>query len=94
MLEKLHKQHTTNDNYIKPKSSLDHAFGIVHFAGVVYYNAEGFLEKNRDTFSNDLFDLLATTKSQFLAELFRGERAMVHDLLCFASEISKFSVLI
>lgn len=77
MLEKLHRQHTPNENYVKPKSSQVRAFGIVHFAGVVYYSASAFLEKNRDTFSNDLFDLLATTKSPFLRELFKNERAMV-----------------
>ena len=77
MLEKLHKQHSGNTNYIKPKSSQVRSFGIAHFAGIVYYDAEGFLEKNRDTFSNDLFDLLSTTKSPFLKELFKNERAMV-----------------
>ena len=80
MLEKLHRQHTTNANYVKPKSSQVRAFGIVHFAGVVYYSASGFLEKNRDTFSNDLFDLLATTKSTFLRDLFKNERAMVSQI--------------
>ena len=81
MLDKLHRQHTSNNNYIKPKSSQTQAFGVVHFAGVVYYSAEGFLEKNRDTFSNDLFDLLATTKSPYLKELFKNERAMVSQLV-------------
>lgn len=77
MLDKLHRQHTTNVNYVKPKSSQVRAFGIVHFAGVVYYSAHAFLDKNRDTFSNDLFDLLATTSSPFLKGLFKNERAMV-----------------
>jgi myosin-7 len=77
MLDKLHKQHTTNSNYVKPKSNQVRAFGIVHFAGVVNYSADGFLEKNRDTFSNDLFDLLATSKATFITQLFKNERAMV-----------------
>ena len=77
MLEKLHKQHTANDNYIKPKSSQMKAFGIIHFAGTVFYSAEGFLEKNRDTFSNDLFDLLGTTRNEYLKSLFKGVKAMV-----------------
>ena len=81
MLDKLHKQHTSNRHYIKPKSSQVHAFGLVHFAGVVYYTADGFLEKNRDTFSNDLFDLLSTTTSPFLSGLFKGEKAMVGSVL-------------
>ena len=78
MLEKLHKEHSKNSHYIKPKSRATKAFGISHFAGVVYYNAEEFLEKNRDTFSADLFDLLHSSKSRFLTGLFSGERAMVY----------------
>ncbi len=77
MLEKLHKQHTSNPHYIKPKSHAMKAFGIIHFAGTVFYHAENFLEKNRDTFSADLFDLLHDTKSGFLTKLFEGEKAMV-----------------
>lgn len=86
MLDKLHKQHSTHSHYMKPKSQARKAFGIVHFAGIVYYDAKEFLEKNRDTFSADLFDLLHRSKSKFLIQLFTGERAMVmysntHNLL-------------
>ena len=77
MLKKLHNQHQHNKHYLKPRSDEVHAFGIAHFAGDVYYRAEGVLEKNRDTFSNDLFDLLHQSKSKHLLELFAGERAMV-----------------
>lgn len=77
MLDKLNKQHAKHAHYIKPKSQAAQEFGIVHFAGDVYYAADGFLEKNRDTFSADLFDLLHLSKSKFLLELFTGERAMV-----------------
>ena len=77
MLKKLHNQHQHNEHYLKPRSDEVHAFGIAHFAGDVYYQAEGVLEKNRDTFSNDLFDLLHQSKSKHLLELFAGERAMV-----------------
>ena len=77
MLEKLHRQHTANEHYLKPKSSLTKAFGINHFAGLVWYSADGVLDKNRDTFSSDLFDLLHTTKNAHLSSLFAGEKAMV-----------------
>ena len=95
MLQKLHKQHASNCNplYIKPQSAIDKTFGIHHFAGDVYYDSDGFLEKNRDTFSADLIDLLHNTKSPFLTEIFSGVKAMVSTLnqllnsLYFASYI-------
>ena len=79
MLDKLYKQHSAHPHFLKPKSQALKAFGIIHFAGTVFYHAEEFLEKNRDTFSADLFDLLHSTKSEFLELLFKGERAMVCD---------------
>lgn len=39
--------------------------------------SEGFLEKNRDTFSADLVNLVAKSKSSFLLEIFAKERSMV-----------------
>lgn len=69
-LEKLHKFHSNHKNYLKPKSSAIHAFGLVHFAGNVEYNINYFLEKNRDTFSSDLMQLVHTSQNKFLAGLF------------------------
>ncbi|XP_019863708.1 PREDICTED: unconventional myosin-VIIa-like [Amphimedon queenslandica] len=79
MLDKLHKQHSKHPHYIKPKSQARRAFGIQHFAGAVFYDADEFLEKNRDTFSADLFDLLQSSKSKFLGGLFSGEKAMTSE---------------
>ena len=41
MLAKLHKQHGTNRNYLKPKSDMNSSFGLNHFAGVVFYDTRG-----------------------------------------------------
>lgn len=41
MLLKLHKQQGWNKQYLKPKSDLNHSFGINHFAGVVFYDTRG-----------------------------------------------------
>uniref|UniRef100_A0A915BGX9 Myosin-VIIa n=1 Tax=Parascaris univalens TaxID=6257 RepID=A0A915BGX9_PARUN len=74
MLNKLHATHGHNDKlYLKPKSDLNKSFGINHFAGVVFYNYKGFLEKNRDTFSSDLQTLIESSKMNFLVDLFGGE---------------------
>ena len=58
MLNKLHQRHSKNQNYLKPKSDTNKSFGLNHFAGVVFYDTRGFLEKNRDTFSGDLLQMI------------------------------------
>ena len=35
MLNKLHRGHSNNRNYLKPKSDMMSVFGLNHFAGVV-----------------------------------------------------------
>ena len=42
------------------------AFGVGHFAGAVKYNAEGFLEKNKDTIYSDIVDVILNSKDKFL----------------------------
>ena len=66
MLFKLHREHSANRNYLKPKSDINTSFGLNHFAGVVFYDTRGFLEKNRDTFSADLLQLVHVSKNRFL----------------------------
>jgi myosin heavy subunit len=43
-------------------------FGVVHFAGEVTYNSEGFLEKNKDTLSPTLLAELEAGTLDFLKE--------------------------
>ena len=74
LLNKLHKTHGTNQNYLQPKSTVNCSFGINHFAGVVFYDTRGFLEKNRDTFSADLIQLIQVSKNKYLQSLF------IHDI--------------
>ncbi|KAK2172331.1 hypothetical protein NP493_972g00051 [Ridgeia piscesae] len=76
MLSKLHQQHGRNKNYLKPKSEMNLVFGLNHFAGVVFYNAKGFLEKNRDTFSTDLLQLIQSSKGHFVTSLFEKDLSM------------------
>lgn len=60
-LEKCHYNHALNDLYFRPRmSSME--FGIKHYAGQVWYNADGFLEKNRDTLRPDVVDLLISSR--------------------------------
>ncbi|MGH0133886.1 UNVERIFIED_CONTAM: hypothetical protein FKN15_043857 [Acipenser sinensis] len=45
-------------------------FGIQHYAGKVLYNADGFLEKNRDTLPADIMVVLKTSENKLLQQLF------------------------
>jgi myosin-7 len=71
---KLHTNHgKAKTIYIQPKSSHVAKFGIKHFAGDVYYDLDGFLDKNRDTFSNDLLNAMADTTNDYLMSLFKEQ---------------------
>ncbi|XP_055836486.1 unconventional myosin-VIIa-like isoform X1 [Episyrphus balteatus] len=73
LLEKLHSTHGSRSIYIKPKSSQTPLFGIVHYAGVVMYNPSGFLEKNRDSFSMDIREMVAKSTNKYLLKIFSSE---------------------
>uniref|UniRef100_A0A6I8QPF6 Myosin 10 n=1 Tax=Xenopus tropicalis TaxID=8364 RepID=A0A6I8QPF6_XENTR len=69
LLEKLHKQHANNHFYVKPRVAV-HNFGVKHYAGEVLYDVRGTLEKNRDTFRDDLLNLLRESSLDFIYDLF------------------------
>ncbi|XP_019876972.2 myosin-VIIa-like isoform X2 [Aethina tumida] len=73
LLSKLHGQHSKNPNYLKPKSDVTPAFGIKHFAGPVFYDIPGFLEKNRDSFSQDLKTIISTSSNVMLKQIFESD---------------------
>uniref|UniRef100_A0A1I8ID91 Myosin VIIa n=1 Tax=Macrostomum lignano TaxID=282301 RepID=A0A1I8ID91_9PLAT len=76
MLHKLHQNHSSNSLYLQPRAAVTKAFGLRHFAGDVYYSAQGFLDKNRDTFSADLVKLIQESSNKFLKSLFARDFAM------------------
>uniref|UniRef100_A0A8C4VI35 Myosin VIIA n=1 Tax=Gopherus evgoodei TaxID=1825980 RepID=A0A8C4VI35_9SAUR len=76
MLHKLNSQHKLNTNYIPPKNNHETQFGINHFAGVVYYETKGFLEKNRDTLHGDIIQLVHSSKNKFIKQIFQADVAM------------------
>ncbi|CAB1348885.1 unnamed protein product [Coregonus sp. 'balchen'] len=77
MLNKLNSQHKLNTNYIPPKHTYETQFGIQHFAGVVYYETRGFLEKNRDTLHGDIIQLVHSSRNKFIKQIFQADVAMV-----------------
>nr|XP_056710127.1 unconventional myosin-X [Euleptes europaea] len=69
LLTKLHTQHGSNPFYVKPRVAV-HNFGVKHYAGEVQYDVRGILEKNRDTFRDDLLNLLQESSLDFIYDLF------------------------
>ncbi|XP_025935824.1 unconventional myosin-VIIb [Apteryx rowi] len=73
MLVKINSLHGKSNVYIPPKSVHDTKFGINHFAGVVFYQSKDFLEKNRDTLSANVMQVVHSSKNQFLRQIFQVE---------------------
>ncbi|KAM7442344.1 Unconventional myosin-X [Porites harrisoni] len=68
MLSKLHSSHEGNTFYIKPRVA-NTKFGIKHYAGEVFYSTKGFLEKNRDSFRDEILNVLMESKSDFIYDI-------------------------
>ncbi|ORX90250.1 hypothetical protein K493DRAFT_325932 [Basidiobolus meristosporus CBS 931.73] len=71
LVSKLYKQLDVpekNAFFKKPKFS-NEAFTICHYAHDVTYEVNGFLEKNKDTISDELIQVLMATKFGFLKEI-------------------------
>ncbi|RVE61473.1 hypothetical protein OJAV_G00171010 [Oryzias javanicus] len=75
LLTKLNQHHNEEKTYITSRSEYDTNFGVNHFAGVVYYDTSGFLEKNRDAISYDIKQMIETSTNKSLRQLFQAELA-------------------
>ncbi|XP_060754217.1 unconventional myosin-VIIa [Neoarius graeffei] len=73
MLDKMNNKHRRNKMYIPPKANHILQFGVRHFAGVVFYDCKGFLEKNRDMLNLDIIMLFQKSSSKLLRQIFETE---------------------
>ncbi|XP_051985329.1 unconventional myosin-VIIb-like [Xyrauchen texanus] len=74
MLNKMNQEHNGNTLYIPSKNNHSMNFGVQHFAGEVYYDCKGFLEKNRDALSMDIMDLIRKSSNKLLRQIFETEQ--------------------
>ncbi|TSK53659.1 Unconventional myosin-Va [Bagarius yarrelli] len=71
--QKLYEQHLNRSpNFHKPRMS-NAAFIVLHFADMVQYECEGFLDKNRDTVFEEPINIMRASQSELVAELFQQE---------------------
>ncbi|KAF6720455.1 Unconventional myosin-VIIa [Oryzias melastigma] len=82
LLTKLNQHHSEEKGYVTSKSEYDTNFGVNHFAGVVYYDTNGFLEKNRDAISYDIKQMIDTSTNKLLRQLFQAELSKQIPTLC------------
>ena len=68
-MAKLKEEQARNPVYV-PDSKVRTNFGIKHYAGVVVYDGNGFLEKNRDMLYLDLIEMLQSSTSSFINLLY------------------------
>ncbi|XP_055693301.1 myosin-IIIb-like isoform X2 [Lutzomyia longipalpis] len=69
LIEKFH-QNVKNKYYIRPKSDAV-CFAIHHFAGRVVYQADGFLEKNRNFLPSEVIQLVRQSSYDMVRFLFQ-----------------------
>lgn len=74
-LEKCHYNHALNEIYSRPRVGANE-FGITHHSsGLVWYNVEGFLEKNRDSLRPEVLALLSSSSLPVVQEMSKQMRA-------------------
>ena len=72
LITKLHTLAGKNKKYGKVQFK-DFNFKIVHYAGAVDYNVEGWIEKNKDPLQEDIEKCVKSSEEFFIANLFQDE---------------------
>jgi myosin heavy subunit len=76
LLDKQKPGKPDDKNTVMVGTRVRNAFCIRHFAGQVTYDVDGFLDKNRDTLTEDLVDMLRSSNHTFLEMLYPKDEAV------------------
>ncbi|XP_020596143.1 myosin-11-like [Phalaenopsis equestris] len=90
--QKLYQTFKNNKRFLKPKLSRTD-FTICHYAGEVKYQADHFLDKNKDYVVAEHQDLLSPSKCPFVAGLFPPLPEETSKSSKFSSIGSRFKIL-
>jgi myosin-7 len=74
-LKKLQEQQGKNPVMIK-NIKFRNGFTVRHFAGEVPYTVDNFMDKNRDTLTEDLVDMLSSSGHKFLQQLYPKDESV------------------
>lgn len=74
-IEKCHHNHALDENYQRARLDVNcHEFGVRHFkqtSRLVWYQVDGFIEKNLDSLRPDIVELLVGSKMVIVADMLR-----------------------
>ncbi len=73
LVDNFNREFIKSPDYIASKRN-DTSFTISHYAGKVKYSVENFLEKNRDSLSLKMIEILKESKNKILNEIFNSGR--------------------
>ncbi|XP_039288094.1 unconventional myosin-VIIa [Nilaparvata lugens] len=79
-LLKAAKAHSKSAAFVDSLGGSNLSFGVLHFAGVVFYEVNGFLEKNRNPLSSNWLQLISSSKNNFIKDLFKEDQAANNNL--------------
>ena len=68
-LQKVVGEHKKNAHFDMPRIQRVPQFGIKHYAGVVTYDVDAFLEKNRDTLRDEMVLLVKKSKAPWISSI-------------------------
>jgi myosin-7 len=63
------RTHLQEDTAFSTPKMANNTFGIKHYAGDVNYTVTGFLDKNRDAISDDIIELIKSSKNKYVSQL-------------------------
>ena len=56
-------------------------FVIHHYAGMVTYDVEGFVDRNKDVLFIDLIELMKSSKNNFIQKLFATDKVCMDGIV-------------
>uniref|UniRef100_A0A0N4W241 Myosin motor domain-containing protein n=1 Tax=Haemonchus placei TaxID=6290 RepID=A0A0N4W241_HAEPC len=80
-VERLAAQHHNHSKYLVPEMRSKSDFAIVHYAGRVDYQAQGWRVKNMDPLNENVVELLQLSKDSLVCEIWKD----VSDMCCMAA---------